>query len=62
MLFGMFFFYLFRAEAKIEIFNSSFDYDNYFEDAKEDINISYQYANTDKKKEYIDIQRKEFNL
>ena len=58
----MFFFYLFRAEAKIEIFNSSFDYDNYFEEAKEDIKLAYQYANTDKKKEYIDIQRKEFNL
>ena len=55
-------FYLFRAEAKIEIFNSSFDYDNYFEEAREDINISYQYADTDEKKEYIDIQRKKLNL
>lgn len=58
----MFFFYLFRAEAKIEIFNSSFDFDNYFEEAREDINISYQYADTDEQKEYIDIQRKKLNL
>ncbi|MEI0604209.1 tetratricopeptide repeat protein [Brachyspira alvinipulli] len=55
-------FYLIRAAAKIEIFNSSFDYDNYFEEAREDINISYQYADTDEKKEYVDIKRKEFNL
>ena len=55
-------FYLYKAKAKIEIFNTSFEYDNYFKEAYEDINISYQYADTDKKKEYIDIQRKELNL
>ena len=55
-------FYLYKAKAKIEIFNTSFEYDNYFKEAYEDIKLAYQYANTDKKKEYIDIQRKEFNL
>lgn len=54
--------YLLRAEAKIEIFNSSFDSDNYFEEAFEDIKLAYQYADTDDKKEDIDIQRKKFNL
>ena len=54
--------YLLRAEAKIEIFNSSFDSDNYFEEAFEDIKLAYQYADTDDKKEDIDIKRKKFNL